>query len=149
MPEIQVKYDNDTVMYNAPFEKAIEGDAGIDLYNSSGKDIIISPGHSVMVPAGISVKIPKDHCALVYPRSSAFHKKGLFVVPGLIDSGYTGSIFTIVWYPNINGVERPMIISPWERLSQLLILPIPQIDIKIVNELPITTRGSKGFGSTG
>ena len=149
MPEIQVKYDSYSVMLNAPFRKAIDGDAGIDLYNSSCKDIIISPGHSVMVPAGISVKIPKDHCALVYPRSSAFHKKGLFVVPGLIDSGYTGSIFTIVWYPNINGVERPMIISPWERLSQLLILPIPQIDIKIVNELPITTRGSKGFGSTG
>ena len=72
-----------------------------------------------MVPAGIRVKLPDDHCALVYPRSSTFQKRKLFVVPGLLDSGYTGQIYTFVWHPNLDKMDRPVLIEPWERLSSL------------------------------
>jgi dUTP pyrophosphatase len=146
---LQVKYDNDEVRENAPLRKAMDGDAGLDLYNASKERLIVSPQRSRMVPAGISIKLPDDCCALVYPRSSTFRKRGLFVVPGLIDSGYTGPIFTFVWHPNLNEVYRPIIIEPWERLSQLIVLPIPQLTIQGVDELPVTERGEKGFGSTG
>ena len=146
---LQVKYDSDEIREKAPLRKAMGGDAGLDLYNASGERLIVAPQRSLMVPAGISIKLPNDCCALVYPRSSAFRKKGLFVVPGLIDSGYTGPIFTVAWHPNLNEVYRPIIIEPWERLSQLIILPIPQLTIQEVDELPETERGIKGFGSTG
>lgn len=144
-----VKYDSDEIKEKAPLRKAMDGDAGLDLYNASGERLIVSPQKSIMVPAGISIKLPDSCCALVYPRSSTFRKRGLFVVPGLIDSGYTGPIYTLIWHPNLNEVYRPIIIEPWERLSQLIVLPIPQIVIQTVDELPETERGDKGFGSTG
>jgi len=146
---LQVKYDNEEVREKAELRKALPGDAGLDLYNASGGQLIVTPYKSIMVTAGISIKLPSHCCALVYPRSSAFKKRGLFVVPGLIDSGYTGPIFTFVWHPNLNEMYRPIIIEPWERLSQLIVLPIPQLTIQTVDELPETERGIKGFGSTG
>ena len=146
---LKVKYDSDEIRENAPLRKAMEGDAGLDLYNASRERLTVYPHWSLMVPNGISIKLPNDCCALVYPRSSTFRKRGLFVVPGLIDSGYTGPIFTLIWHPNLNEVHRPIIIEPWERLSQLIILPIPQLTIQEVDELPETERGIKGFGSTG
>ena len=149
MEWLEIKYDSDEVESKAPFKIAMDGDAGIDLYNASGETLTVAPNKSMMVPAGISIKLPEGCCALVYPRSSTFRKRGLFVVPGLIDSGYTGQIFSYIWHPNLDDVYRPILIEPWERLSQLIILPIIQPIIKVVNELPKTERGSKGFGSTG
>lgn len=149
MQWLEVKYENDEVKEKAPLKKAIEGDAGLDLYNASKERLIVTPQKSLMVPAGISIKLPDTCCALVYPRSSTFKNRGLFVIPGLIDGGFTGPIFTLVWHPNLNEIFRPIIIEPWERLSQLIVLPIPQLIIKEVSELPKTERGSKGFGSTG
>jgi len=146
---LQVKYDSDEIKEKAPLRKAMEGDAGLDLYNASGERLIVAPQKSLQVSAGISIKLPNDCCALVYPRSSTFRKRGLFVVPGLIDSGYTGPIYIIIWHPCIDDVHRPIIIEPWERLSQLIILPIPQLTVQAVDVLPETERGIKGFGSTG
>lgn len=146
---LQVKYYNDEVKEKAPLKKAMDGDAGLDLYNASGEQLIVTPQKSLMVPNGISVKIPDGFCGFIRSRSSTFKKRGLFIVHGLIDSGYTGMLFTFVWHPNLNNVCRPIIIEPWERLSQLIVLPIPQLTIQTVDVLPETKRGSKGFGSTG
>lgn len=146
---IDVKYDSKEIEQKAELKKAIKGDAGMDLYNASGNTITVSPFKSVMVSAGLSIKLPDNCCALVYPRSSTFRKRGLFVVPGLIDSGYVGPIYTMVWHPNLDGMDRPILISPWDRLSQLLIIPVPEIVVRSVDELPKTTRGVGGFGSTG
>jgi len=149
MSWLNIKYDSKMVEYHAPFGKAMPGDAGFDLYNASGEILTIAPYKYLTIPAGISIKLPDGHCALVRSRSSTFGKRGLFVVPGLIDCGYTGPILTIVWHPNINEINRPILIKPWERLSQLVILPIPEVKVQVVDELPGTPRGSRGFGSTG
>jgi len=146
---IKVKYNNNEVAKLAPLQRKLEGDAGFDLYNASNSTLTVAPFKSVMVPAGIKIKLPDDCCALVYPRSSTFRKKGLFVVPGLIDAGYTGEIFTNVWHPNLDEIDRPILIEPWERLSQLLVMPIVGLIVKEVAELPKTERGDRGFGSTG
>ena len=146
---IQVKYDDPEVATKAKLKRRLEGDVGFDLYNASHSTFTVVPHKSVLVDAGIKIKLPDDCGALVYPRSSTFRKKGLFVVPGLIDAGYTGKIYTLIWHPNLDEIYRPILIEPWERLSQLIIIPIPSIVVKEVDELPDTERGSNGFGSTG
>lgn len=145
---LYIKYDSDRVKENAPFKKALEGDAAFDLYNASDATITISPNTSLNVHAGISIKLPNNHCGLTIARSSTLKKK-LLVVTGLIDSGYTGPIYIRVWHPNFDGMCRPILIEPWERLGQLMVLPVPHIIVQQVDKLPETTRGSKGFGSTG
>lgn len=149
MNYVQVKYDSDNVRHNAPFKLMLQGDVGFDLYNASDATLIVAPYKSIQIPAGIRVKLPDNHGALVYPRSSTFKKKGLFVVPGLIDAGYVGPIFTFVWHPNLNEIDTPIFIEPWERLSQLIVIPVPQLVVHEVTKLPETERGNKGFGSTG
>lgn len=149
MKTLMVKYDSDTVRANAPLRKALPGDAGLDLYNASEETITLLPHKSVEVPAGIRIKLPDDCCALVYSRSSVFPKRGLFIMSSLIDSGYTGPIFVHAWHPNLNGMDRPVLIEPWERLAQLIVLPIPHIKVVETDNLPHTKRGSNGFGSTG
>lgn len=149
MKSLLVKYENDTVRAKARLRKAMEGDAGLDLFNASDGTLTVPPNTQLDIPAGISVKVPDDCCALVYPRSSTFKRRGLMVIPGLLDSGYTGPVYVLVWHPNLNGMCRPVLVEPWERLGQLIILPIPQIKVMEVSELPKTVRGKKGFGSTG
>ena len=148
IPDIIVEYDNDEVRDRANFRRAIHGDAGFDLFNASIETITIAPHQSVQINAGIKIKIPDGYCGLVRARSSTFFKKKLFVVGGLIDSGYTGSIFTFVWHPNLGHINRPVLIKPWESLSQLIIVPSPELNV-IEGTMPITERGENGFGSTG
>jgi len=147
--EVLVLYENETVRSKAGLRKALPGDAGMDLHNASEQTITVVPHTSVEVPAGMRVKLPERHCALVYSRSSTFPKRGLFVVSSLIDCGYTGPVFVHVWHPNLNNMNRPVLIEPWERLAQLIVIPIPTILIREVHELPDTVRGDRGFGSTG
>lgn len=147
-PEIIVKYDNPDVEKLAPFRKALDGDAGFDLFNASNETLTVAPHDSLQIPAGISVKIPDGYCGLIRARSSTFFKKKLFVVGGLIDSGYTGPIYSFIWHPNLEHIDRPVMIKPWESLSQLIIVPTPSINV-IQGEMPITVRGGNGFGSTG
>ncbi len=147
-PKILVKYDNEQVRQKAKMKFAKPGDAGFDLYNA-GETITIYPGTSVEVPAGISVKIPDNYVGFLRNRSSTFAKRGLFVVHNTIDSGYTGPMFTHVWYPVLNGRCKPIEILPWERLGQLVIVPYLSVPVEEVESLPATSRGVSGFGSTG
>lgn len=149
MIELQVKYVNKEVEKRAPLRHSLPGDAGFDLYNASDKYIEIAPGISKEVFAGIQLKIPDGYCGLVRSRSSTFYRRGLFVIEGLIDCGYTGPVFTLVWNPALNGKNHSAFINSWERLGQLLIVPVPEVQVKSVEELPKTARGEKGFGSTG
>lgn len=147
LPEIIVQYDSDEVREKAPFRKAIEGDAGFDLFNATNETLTLAPYQSIQVNAGIRVKIPEGFCGLVRARSSTFFKKKLFVVSGLIDSGYTGPIYAFVWHPNLEQIDRPVLIKPWESLAQLIIVPSPFMNV-IEGVMPETVRGNRGFGST-
>lgn len=142
-PKLLVKYDDPGAFPTLQFAKP--GDAGIDLVSTI--DSIVWGHDSVSVPTGVSVKIPDGYVGIIKARSSTFVKKGLFVVEGVIDSGYTGPLFTILWNPS--PLEKR--ISRGDRLAQLLLMPVlngPGV-IQTVAELPETARGDSGFGSTG
>jgi dUTP pyrophosphatase len=144
-----VSYVDPSTAHRIPVKMAMPGDCGIDLYNAQDVPVVVPPNESVEIPAGIRIKIPFGHCGFVRQRSSTFSRRGLLVVDGVIDSGYTGPIFTHVYNPALNGRDFPVLIQPWERISQLVVLPIPTLSIQVVESLPKTVRGEHGFGSTG
>lgn len=125
---------------------AHDGDAGADLRSSV--DLILEPGERAMVPTGIALAIPEGFAGFVQPRSGLAAKHGIGVVnaPGLIDSGYRGEIKVIL----INlDKSRAFQISRDDKIAQLVIQKVETISFKSVDELPDTTRGDGGFGSTG
>ena len=132
-----------------PMGPARPGDAGMDLCNAAGKEIIIEPGRSARIPAGIRVKVPTGYVGLIRPRSSTFTRRGLLVVESSIDEGYTGPLFVIVWNPSMDGANVPVVVQPWERLGQLMVVPYHPLLIDVVEVMPETERGSMGFGSSG
>jgi dUTP pyrophosphatase len=127
-------------------ERAHPGDAGFDL--RSVVDAEVGPGERAMVPTGIAVAIPDGHAGLVLPRSGLASRQGLTLAnaPGLIDAGYRGEVICAV--VNLDR-ETPVKISRGERIAQLVIVPIPDLEPAWVDELPGSTRGQGGFGSTG
>jgi dUTP pyrophosphatase len=100
-----------------------------------------------MVPTGVAVAIPEGHAGLVLPRSGLASRQGLTLAnaPGLIDSGYRGEVTCAV--VNLDRTTA-VTIQKGDRIAQLVVLPIPGVDAVWVAELPSTTRGKAGFGST-
>jgi dUTP pyrophosphatase len=127
-------------------ERAHAGDAGLDL--RSVVDMDVGPGERAMVPTGLSVAIPEGHAGLVLPRSGLATRQGLTLAnaPGLIDAGYRGEIVCAV--VNLDRGE-PVTIARGDRIAQLVIVAVPEVEPAWVEELPPSTRGEGGFGSTG
>lgn len=127
-------------------ERAHAGDAGLDL--RSAIDIEVAPGERAMVPTGLAVAIPKGHAGLVLPRSGLASKQGLTLAnaPGLIDAGYRGEVICAV--VNLDP-STPVKIARGDRIAQLMVVAVPDVTPVLVDELPPTTRGQGGFGSTG
>lgn len=127
-------------------ERAHPGDAGFDL--RSAVDIEVQPGERAMVPTGLAVAIPEGHAGLVLPRSGLASKHGLTMAnaPGLIDAGYRGELICAV--VNLDR-EHPVKIGRGDRIAQIVIVAVPDLEAAWVDELPPSTRGAGGFGSTG
>jgi dUTP pyrophosphatase len=127
-------------------ERAHPGDAGLDL--ASNLDVEVPPGERAMIPTGLAVAIPEGHAGLVLPRSGLASRHGLTLAnaPGLIDPGYRGEVMIAV--VNLDRNE-PVKIARGDRIAQLVVVPVDQIEPASVEELPPTTRGEGGFGSTG
>ena len=121
------------------------GDAAVDL--QSRIDLLLGPGERAAVPTGIAVAIPNGYAGLVLPRSGHARRHGVGVVngPGLIDSGYRGEITVLL----INHGSKEVKFGRGDRIAQLAIVPVPQVEWVEVNTLDETDRGSGGFGSTG
>jgi dUTP pyrophosphatase len=126
--------------------RARDGDAGLDL--ASNVDVVVGPGERAMVPTGLAVAIPSGHAGLVLPRSGLASRHGLTLVnaPGLIDTGYRGEITIAV--VNLDPREK-VDIHRGDRVAQLVVVPFADVEPIEVADLPLTTRGSGGFGSTG
>jgi dUTP pyrophosphatase len=126
--------------------RAHPGDAGLDL--RSAVDVEVAPGERALVPTGVAVAIPDGHAGLVLPRSGLASKHGLTVAnaPGLIDAGYRGEVICAV--VNLDRIT-PVRISKGERIAQLVVVAVSELAAAWVDELPPTTRGEGGFGSTG
>ena len=100
-----------------------------------------------MIPTGISLVIPKNYEIQIRPRSGLAAKKGVSVLntPGTIDSDYRGEIKIIL----INLSKKPFIVKSGDRIAQMILCPVAKIKLKEVKNLPKTSRGKAGFGSTG
>jgi len=125
---------------------ANEGDAGVDL--TSTIDTVVYPGERVLVPTGISIALPDSYVGLIHPRSGLAINKGISIVnaPGTIDSGYRGEIKVIL----INHDKySPFKVQKGDRIAQLVIQRVEQVEFVEVNNLDETSRGVDGFGSTG
>jgi dUTP pyrophosphatase len=127
-------------------ERAHPGDAGLDL--RAAADVVVDPGGRAKVRTGLAVAIPDGHAGLVLPRSGLASRHGLTLAnsPGLIDAGYRGEVLCAV--VNLDPRE-PVRIARGDRIAQLVVIEMPEVDAVWADELPTSSRGERGFGSTG
>lgn len=125
--------------------RAHPGDAGFDL--SSVERCEIAPGERTTVGTGLALALPPGFVGLVHPRSGLARQFGVTVAnaPGTIDAGYRGELRVIL----VNLGDAPWQCMPGDRIAQLVVTRIPEVDIVEVGDLPRTHRGDGGFGSTG
>jgi dUTP pyrophosphatase len=126
-------------------ERAYSGDAGLDL--STCEPLRLGPGERAVVATGLAVAIPEGFAGFVQPRSGLAARHGVTVVnsPGLIDSGYRGEIRVILLNTDR---EQVFVAEAGERIAQLVVLPVPEVELVELEELPESERGVRGFGST-
>jgi dUTP pyrophosphatase len=127
-------------------DRAYEGDAGLDL--AACDRVELGPGERAVVGTGLAVAIPEGYAGFVQPRSGLADRHGISIVnsPGLIDSGYRGEIKVILLNTD---ASTPFVVDPGMRIAQLVVLPVPELDLVETDELPETERGVRGYGSSG
>jgi len=123
--------------------RAYPDDAGIDLY--ALKEVVLEPGKLATIPTGIAVALPKGSVGLIWDKSGLASSFGLKTLGGVIDEGYRGEIKVLV----INLGKEKVVIKKGSKIAQLLVQPILRPDIEVVEELPSSLRGERGFGSSG
>lgn len=122
------------------------GDAGLDI--RSNEDIVLKPYERAMISTGLAIAIPDGYAGFMQPRSGLAAKQGLTVLntPGLIDAHYRGELKIII----INlDKEHSVSIRKGDRIAQLVIQAVPQVELNEVDDLGDTDRGQGGFGSSG
>ena len=126
-------------------ERAYSGDAGLDLAACDRHEL--EPGARAVVGTGLAVAIPEGYAGFVQPRSGLAARHGITVVnaPGLVDSGYRGEIRVVL----LNTDRREaFVVDPGMRIAQLVVLPVPALELAEVEVLPESERGVRGFGSS-
>ncbi len=129
-------------------EYATAGSAGMDLRAALEKTTIIKPGETLLIPTGISIYVEDPNmAAVVLPRSGLGHKHGIVLgnLVGLIDSDYQGQLFVSCW----NRGKNSFTIEVGDRIAQLVIVPVIQVEFEVVENFESTHRGAGGFGHSG
>jgi dUTP pyrophosphatase len=127
---------------------ATSGSAGLDLRACIDAPLTLAPRQTVLVPTGIAIHLnDPGYAAIILPRSGLGHKHGIVLgnLVGLIDSDYQGQIFVSTW----NRGDTAFVLNPMERLAQLVVVPVAQVEWNVVDEFTDSARGAGGFGSTG
>ncbi|MFT0850012.1 dUTP diphosphatase [Achromobacter sp. F4_2707] len=127
---------------------ATRGSAGLDLRACIDAPLTLQPGATELIPTGLSIHIADPaYAAMILPRSGLGHKHGIVLgnLVGLIDSDYQGPLMVSAW----NRGSEPFVLEPMERLAQLVVVPVQQVEFDIVDEFEDSSRGAGGFGSTG
>lgn len=127
---------------------ATAGSAGLDLRACLDASLVIEPGATHLIPTGLAIHVADPgYAAVILPRSGLGHKHGIVLgnLVGLIDSDYQGPLMVSAW----NRGATPYTLEPFERLAQLVVLPVAQVRFNIVDEFDQSARGAGGFGSTG
>ncbi len=144
---IDVKVLDPRLVHNLP-SYATPGSAGLDLRACLDAPLTLQPNAWQLVPTGLSIYLADPaYAALILPRSGLGHKHGIVLgnLVGLIDSDYQGQLMVSAW----NRSSTAFTIEPMERIAQLVIVPVVQVQFNVVNEFPATQRGEGGYGSTG
>jgi len=147
MQSLQVKILDERMRDQLP-TYGTSGSAGLDLRACIDVVIEIAPSQTVLVPTGLAIYVEDPrYAAFILPRSGLGHKHGIVLgnLVGLIDSDYQGQLMVSTW----NRSATPFKLEPMERLAQLVIMPVQQVELKIVEEFTESSRGVGGFGSTG
>ena len=127
---------------------ATDGSAGVDLRACVKEPLTLDPGASELIPSGLAIHIGDPGlAAIVLPRSGLGHKHGIVLgnLVGLIDSDYQGQLFVSCW----NRGQTAFTIQPGERIAQLVLVPVVQVDFEVVEDFVASVRGAGGFGSSG
>ena len=127
---------------------ATAGSAGLDLRACIDEPITLRPGDSALIPSGLAIHLDDPGlAAIVIPRSGLGHKHGIVLgnLVGLIHSDYQGQVFVSTW----NRGKEPFVVNPLERIAQLVVVPVVQVELNVVEAFEESTRGAGGFGSTG
>ncbi len=127
---------------------ATPGSAGLDLRACIDAPLVLEPGQTKLIPTGLAIHIGDPRlAAMILPRSGLGHKHGIVLgnLVGLIDSDYQGPLMVSCWN---RGHER-FTVQPFERIAQLVVVPVVQATFRRVDEFGASTRGEGGFGSTG
>ena len=127
---------------------ATAGSAGLDLRACLDRPLTLEPGQTELIPTGIAIHLGEPGlAAVILPRSGLGHKHGIVLgnLVGLIDSDYQGQIFVSTW----NRGNAAFVINPMERLAQLVVVPVVQVELNVVDDFESSARGGGGFGSTG
>jgi len=127
---------------------ATPGSAGLDLRACLDAPLTMEPGATHLIPTGLAIHIADSgYAAMILPRSGLGHKHGIVLgnLVGLIDSDYQGPLMVSAW----NRGSASFVLNPMERLAQLVIVPVLQVGLNIVEEFAASDRGTGGFGSTG
>lgn len=127
---------------------ATVGSAGLDLRACLDEEVVLQPGETFLVPTGLAIYLANPaYAAVLLPRSGLGHKHGIVLgnLVGLIDSDYQGELKVSLW----NRGSEPFAVKPFERIAQMVVVPIVQAHFKRVEEFVGSSRGEGGFGSTG
>jgi deoxyuridine 5'-triphosphate nucleotidohydrolase len=127
---------------------ATAGSAGMDLRACIDAPVTLAPGQTQLVPTGLAIHIDDPGlAALILPRSGLGHKHGIVLgnLVGLIDSDYQGQLMVSMW----NRGQDTFVIEPGERIAQLIVVPVVQVELEVVNDFATSARGAGGFGHSG
>ena len=127
---------------------ATPGSAALDLRAALDEPLTVEPGMTSLVPSGLSVYVADPSlCAMILPRSGTGHKQGMVLGngTGLIDSDYQGPLMISVF----NRSQQAFTIAPGDRIAQLVIVPVVQVALQVVDSFELSQRGQGGFGHTG
>jgi dUTP pyrophosphatase len=147
MRKLQVRVLDERIRGMLP-HYASAGAAGLDLRACIDAPLALAPGDSQLVSAGIAIHVgDPGYAAIILPRSGLGSKNGIVLgnLVGLIDSDYQGPLTISVW----NRGRQPFTIQPLDRIAQLVVVPVVQVDFEVVEEFAASARGAGGFGSTG
>ena len=147
MKQLDIKILNPRIKEQLP-DYSTPGSAGLDLRACIEESMVIEPGETQLIATGIAINIQNpEYAALILPRSGLGHKHGIVLgnLVGLIDSDYQGELMVSVWNRGTTSFE----LNPFERIAQLVIVPVAQVAFNIVDEFESSSRGDGGFGSTG
>ena len=127
---------------------ATAGSAGLDLRAAIDEPITLHAGESALIPTGLAIHLGDPGlAAVIIPRSGLGHKHGIVLgnLVGLIDSDYQGQVFVSCW----NRGRETFVVNPLERIAQLVVVPVVQVELNVVESFDESARGAGGFGSTG